>query len=196
MTEEETKPKGWQRVSDVIKHEVQGLHPRLHAFQTVAAFLPRRASGAARAAMLRLIGFTLGEGTIVEGTPKITGGRGLFERLVVGRNCVIDADCVLDLEERITLGDSVTVGPGVMILTSTHELATSQHRAGPVTRSPVVVGEGAWLRARSIILPGVTVGAGAIVEAGAVVNKDVAANTRVGGIPAAQLEILEEKSGA
>jgi acetyltransferase-like isoleucine patch superfamily enzyme len=54
----------------------------------------------------------------------------------------------------------------------------------------VVVRRGAWLRARSIVLPGVTVGEGAIVEAGAVVNKDVAPHTRVGGIPAVQLEVL------
>ena len=44
--------------------------------------------------------------------------------------------------------------------------------------------------ARSIVLPGVTIAEGAIVEPGAVVNKDVAAHTRVGGIPATQLEVL------
>jgi maltose O-acetyltransferase len=57
--------------------------------------------------------------------------------------------------------------------------------------NPVVIQEGAWLRARCIILPGVTIGAGAVVEAGAVVNKDVPANTRVGGVPAVKLQTLE-----
>jgi maltose O-acetyltransferase len=77
-----------------------------------------------------------------------------------------------------------------MILTSTHELDIREHRAGAVQRSPVVIGDGAWLGARCVILPGVTVGAGSIVNPGAVVNKDVAAHTRVGGMPAMQLEVL------
>lgn len=192
MSEEVSKPKGWRRVAAVFKAEVMGLHPRLHAFSVASSLLPRRSSGLARARLLELAGFPVGEGTRLQGTPKITGSVGLFEHLEIGRDCSIDADCIFDLEEKITLGDRVTVGPGVMILTSTHELATAQHRAGPVTRAPVIIGDGCWLRARSIILPGVTLGKGAIVEAGAVVNKDVAPHTRVGGIPAAQLEVLGE----
>jgi maltose O-acetyltransferase len=184
------KPPMWKRIAEAVKTEVWGLHPRLHAFSIAANALPRRVGHGARARLLNLVGFSVGEGTRLAGAPKITGGKGLFERLQIGRDCSIDQDCVFDLEEKITLGDRVTIGPGVMILTSTHELASALHRAGTVTRAPVVVGEGAWLRARSIILPGVTIGAGAIVDAGAVVNKDVAPNTRVGGVPAAQLEEL------
>jgi maltose O-acetyltransferase len=144
---------------------------------------------------MRLAGFRVGLGCRIEGMPKITGSAGLFERLSIGKNCAMDPDCILDLEERITIEDDVTLGPGVMILTSTHELASAAHRAGPVTKAPVVVGKGSWLRARAIVLPGVTIGAGAIVEAGAVVNKDVAPHTRVGGLPAVQLEVLGEGSG-
>jgi len=77
-----------------------------------------------------------------------------------------------------------------MVLTSTHELDLPEHRAGKIVTTPVSIGEGAWLRARSVILPGVKVGAGAVVEAGAVVNKDVEPNSRVSGIPAAKLETL------
>jgi acetyltransferase-like isoleucine patch superfamily enzyme len=78
-----------------------------------------------------------------------------------------------------------------MILTSTHELDIREHRAGPVQLSPVSIGDGAWLGPRCVILPGVTLGAGAIVNPGAVVNKDVAPHTRVGGIPATQLDVLK-----
>jgi maltose O-acetyltransferase len=77
-----------------------------------------------------------------------------------------------------------------MILTSTHELDSPAHRAGPLILKPVTIGDGAWIRARSIILPGVTIGEGAIVDAGAVVNKNVDRDTRVGGIPANKLEAL------
>jgi len=77
-----------------------------------------------------------------------------------------------------------------MILTSTHDLGPSQHRAGPVTRAPVTIKAGAWLGPRSIVLPGVTVGEGAIVMPGALVNKDVPPNTRVAGTPARAVETL------
>ena len=190
MSDAPSKSSTWKRAFEVLRSEVGAIHPRLHALNMGVKLLPRRSSGGVRARLMALAGFQMGQGTTVEGTPKISGGAGLFERLCVGANCSIDVDCVLDLDEKITIGDGVTVGPGVMILTSTHELASAQHRAGPVTRAPVNIGDGAWLRARSIILPGVTIGAGAIVEAGAVVNKDVAPHTRVGGIPAVQLEAL------
>ncbi|HVY25544.1 MAG TPA: acyltransferase [Polyangiaceae bacterium] len=194
-SEVEKAPQGWRRVAGALWGEVSGLRPRLQVLEAAAAVVPKRSSGAALARLLSLAGFRVGEGTSVRGLPKITGRVGLFERLSIGTDCVIEADCVFDLEEHITIGNSVTIEPGVMILTSTHELASAAHRAGPVTRSPVVIGDGAWLRARAIILPGVIIGAGAIVDAGAVVNKEVAPHTRVGGLPAAQLEVLSGHGG-
>ena len=143
-----------------------------------------------RARLLSLAGFRMGEATLVNGLPKITGGSQLFARLVTGQGCLIEPDCVFDLSELVTLGDRVTLGPGVMLLTSTHELATADHRAGKVMSSPVSIGSGAWIGARAIVLPGVQIGEGAIVDPGAVVNKQVAPNTRVGGIPAIQREVL------
>ena len=50
--------------------------------------------------------------------------------------------------------------------------------------SPVVIRKNAWIGANATILPGVTVGENAIVAAGAVVSKDMPANTIVGGVPA------------
>jgi acetyltransferase-like isoleucine patch superfamily enzyme len=137
------------------------------------------------------IGFRIGAGTEFETAPQITGNRNrILENLVIGNDCVIGANCVFDLQDKITIGDRVTLGPGTMLLTSTHELGPQSHRAGVVTLARVVIQDGAWVRARAIILPGVTIGKGAIVEVGAVVNKDVAEHTRVGGVPAIQLESL------
>jgi tetrahydrodipicolinate N-succinyltransferase len=188
---DDTKPSGWQKLLVLLEEETRGIHPRLHLMNLAGALLPRRPGGAARARLLALTGFQVGAGTIVTGTPRLNGDQNLYGNLVIGEDCAIDADCSFDLEEKITIGNSVTIGPGVMILTSTHELDKREHRAGPVQRSPVNIGAGAWLGARSIILPGVTIGAGAIVNPGAVVNKDVAPHTRVGGMPAVQLEVLK-----
>jgi len=155
-----------------------------------ASVLPRRNAAEARARLFALAGFRIGAGTRLHSSPRISGSKALFSRLVIGENCSIGEDCVFDLEEQITIGDRVSIGPGTMILTSTHELGTREHRAGPITKTPVTVQDGALLGARSIILPGVTVGAGAVVNPGAVVNKDVLPHTRVGGAPAVQIEVL------
>jgi len=190
MVRVEPKLTVWQKVVTLLREETTGIHPRLITLNAAAGFLPRHHAQATRARLMSWAGFRIGAGTRLAGPAKISGGSNLFANLSIGRDCEIDADCVLDLGERITIGDRVTLGPGVMILTSTHELDIREHRAGPVQLSPVSVGDGAWLGPRCVILPGVKLGAGAIVNPGSVVNKDVAPHTRVGGIPAMQLEVL------
>jgi len=190
MDRTEVKATGWQRIKVLFHEETFGFHPRLVALNTVVGFLPRHRAAHARARLFSLAGFRIGQGTRLAAAPKINGGDSLFSNLVIGEDCWIEVDCVFDLEERVTIGDRVTIGPGVMILTSTHELDIREHRAGVVQRFPVSIGDGAWLGARCTILPGVSVGTGAVVNPGSVVNKDVAPHTRVGGIPATQVEVL------
>jgi maltose O-acetyltransferase len=185
------KPAGWKKVRALLHEETLGIHPRLIALNAVAGVLPRHQVSLTRARLFALAGFRIGAGTRLAAAPKINGGVGLFSNLVIGKDCAIEVDCVFDLEERISMGDRVTLSPGVMILTSTHELDIREHRAGAVQLAPVAIGDGAWIGARSVILPGVTVGTGAIVDPGSVVNKDVLPHTRVGGTPALQLEVLQ-----
>ncbi len=191
MDRTEVKATGWQRVKVLLHEETMGFHPRLMALNSVVGFLPRHRATHTRARLFSLAGFRIGAGTRLAAAPKLNGGNALFSNLVIGKDCSIEVDCVFDLEERLTIADRVTIGPGVMILTSTHELDIREHRAGAVQRSPVSIGEGAWLGARCTILPGVSVRAGAVVNPGSVVNKDVTPHTRVGGIPATQLQILQ-----
>jgi acetyltransferase-like isoleucine patch superfamily enzyme len=180
-----------EHVFSAARSEVTNWHPKLELLKLVTA-VQSRTSPEQRANWLRRFGFRLGQGTKIEGMPQITGTRALFDSFVTGEHCELGADCILDLHEQITLGHHVTLGPGTMLLTSSHELGPSSHRAGNVTYAPVTVQNGAWVMARAIILPGVTIGEGAIVEVGAVVNKNVRAHTRVGGSPAVQLEVLEQ----
>ena len=172
----------------VLREDISGFHPRLIALNFVTGLLPRHRAAYSRARLFALAGFRIGEGTRFAETPKINGDKRLYDKLIVGKDCQIGADCIFDLSERITIGDRVTIGFGVMLLTSTHELDIREHRAGPVQLIPVTIGDGSWLGPRVIILPGVTVGEGAIVEAGAVVNKDVPPHSRVGGMPAVPLK--------
>jgi acetyltransferase-like isoleucine patch superfamily enzyme len=79
----------------------------------------------------------------------------------------------------------------VLLLTGGHVIGPPGRRAAELTCEPIVVGTGAWLGARVTVLPGVTIGDGAVVAAGAVVTRDVAPHTVVAGVPARHLNDLD-----
>ena len=81
----------------------------------------------------------------------------------------------------VTIGSNAVVSQGTYICTAGHDTGSELMRL--VTR-PVVIGDRVWIGARAIILPGVTIGEGAVVAAGAVVTKDVEPWAVVGGNPA------------
>jgi maltose O-acetyltransferase len=175
-----------------MRQELHGLHPRLALISLLLAPLPTFVGSRLRARALRAVGFTIGHGSVFWGMPKITGSHDISRRLVIGQQCVFNAGCVFDIEETITIGDGVALGQQVMLLTSTHEIGSSERRADFKLRSsPITIGNGCWLGARCTILPGITIGSGAVVAAGAVVNQDVPENALVGGVPARVVKLLE-----
>ncbi len=182
----------WQRVRAVLALEFSQVRLQLLLLSVLCWPLPRGACGPLRARLFRLAGFKVGPRCSILGLPHINGGGGpLGPNLVLGAGCVLEWGCVLEVGEKLTLGDGVRLGPEVLILTTTHELGNKGHRAGPLVRKPVTLGSGASLGARAIVLPGVTIGEGAQILAGSVVNKDVPARTRWGGIPARLLGPVE-----
>ncbi|MBK8988842.1 MAG: acyltransferase [Chloroflexi bacterium] len=141
--------------------------------------------------LLRLFGFRVGRSGILMGMPTIAGVGNVYEKLHIGDSCLFNVGCHFDLAAPITIGHNVGVGHQVLFLTGSHEIDDSKRRVGPLMTSPVVIHDGAWLGARCIILPGVTIGKGAVVAAGAVVTKDVPANTLVAGVPAQIIRELD-----
>jgi acetyltransferase-like isoleucine patch superfamily enzyme len=105
---------------------------------------------------------------------------GIFTR--IGKNVFINHDCsFLDIGG-ITIEDDVLIGPKVKLISEGHPLNPSERKM--LMAKPIVIKQNAWIGAGATILPGVTVGKNAVVAAGAVVSKDVLANTVVGGVPA------------
>lgn len=103
-------------------------------------------------------------------------------KISLGPRCVVNYGTVLDGRHHpITTGADVSIGPEAVILTLGHD---PQSPSFSVKGGPVTIGDRAWIGYRALVLPGVTIGEGAIVAAGAVVTKDVAAYTVVGGNPA------------
>lgn len=98
----------------------------------------------------------------------------------IGSRSRINRGCALDVRGGLTIGDDVSVSPDVSIVTIA-KLSTD--RTSPEAR-PVVIEDNVWIGTRAIIMPGVTVGRGAVVGAGAVVLRDVAPLAVVFGSPA------------
>lgn len=104
------------------------------------------------------------------------------EFVTVGKNVYINHACSMLALGTITIEDDVLIGPKANLLSEGHPLDPNNRKAMIV--KPIVIKRNAWIGAGATILPGVTVGENAVVAAGAMVNKDVPANTVVGGIPA------------
>jgi maltose O-acetyltransferase len=172
------------KIRQLLREEFAGVHLRLLMARILLAPLPIHVGGRVRAMILRLIGFQIGRGTIIAGMPTITLEGNTYKKLVIGEGCWINIGCLFDLGAEIRIGNKVAIGHGVLVLTRSHEIGTSRQRAFTLITKPVSIGSGVWLGSRSTILPGVTIGAGAIVAAGSVVHQDVAPNTLVAGVPA------------
>lgn len=102
--------------------------------------------------------------------------------ILLGKNVFINHACSFLDMGGITIEDDVLIGPRVNLTTENHPLDPSNRRA--LVTKPIVIKRKAWIGAGATILPGLTIGENAVVAAGAVVSKDVPANTVVGGIPA------------
>jgi acetyltransferase-like isoleucine patch superfamily enzyme len=136
---------------------------------------------------------TVGGGSIVEGTiffDRDTAG------ILIGDNTYIGASALISAE-KIEIGNDVLIAWGCTIVDhNSHSVVWSERRDDVrnwyrgvkdwkgIKRAPVMIGDKAWIGFNAIILPGVTVGEGAVVGAGSVVTKDVPPYTIVAGNPA------------
>ena len=93
----------------------------------------------------------------------------------------------------VRIGSRALIGPSCYIGTGNHSMNHLDRRRPDGTARPVEIGEDTWLGAGVIVLGGVTIGEGAVVAAGAVVNRDVAPFTLVGGVPAKFIRKLDRE---
>jgi len=106
-------------------------------------------------------------------------------RLEIGQHSFIGRGTEIDVCERVSIGNHVLIAPGVFITDHSHNIeAGICIDAQGCSSSPVSIGDDVWLGANCIVLPGVSIGQGAVVGAGAVVTKDVLQNSVVAGVPA------------
>jgi maltose O-acetyltransferase len=101
--------------------------------------------------------------------------------LRIGHHSLINRGCCLDARASLVIGNNVSISPEVIILTTQHRIRDPDF--GLESR-PVVIEDHAFIGTRAMIMPGVTVGRGSVVAAGAVVTHDVPPMCVVGGVPA------------
>ena len=104
------------------------------------------------------------------------------KNIKVSENVFINACCHFQDHGGVVIGDNCQIGHNVVFATLNHGIAPEdRYHTYP---APIVLGKNVWVGSNATILQGVTIGDNAIVGAGAVITKDVEANTIVGGIPA------------
>jgi acetyltransferase-like isoleucine patch superfamily enzyme len=109
-------------------------------------------------------------------------------RLVIGDDVRINEGVIIGAEASVTIGDHARIADFAMI----HDSDYHSIEPGRAVRvRPVVIGRNVWLGRNVMVLPGVTIGDNAVIAAGAVVTRDVAANTLAGGVPARVIRALK-----
>ena len=100
----------------------------------------------------------------------------------IGNQVFINADCKFQDQGGIYIDDGALIGHGVVLATLNHDMDPEKRQQ--LHPAPLHIGKRVWVGANATILPGVTIGDNSVVAAGAVVTKDVPADTVVGGVPA------------
>jgi len=105
--------------------------------------------------------------------------------LMIGDDVGISQNCFIQVRGRVTIGSHVMFGPNVSIFSENHGFNSldSPMISQPTIRGEVIIEDDVWLGTRSVILSGVRIGTGAIIAAGALVNKDVPPYSIVAGVP-------------
>lgn len=111
----------------------------------------------------------------------------------IGNNFYANMDCIFLDVNKIKIGNNVMVGPRVSFYTAGHPIDPQIRIEELEFGLPITVEDNVWIGGSATILPGVTIGKNSIIAAGAVVTKDVAANTIFGGNPAQLIRAINEE---
>jgi len=142
-----------------------------------------------RQTILRQLMGNIGQNSIIEPPFHCVYGQNIH----IGDHVYLNVLCtILDCAE-VRIGHHVMFGPAVQVYTAAHLLEPKGRIQGLEVAKPIVIEDNVWLGGGAILLPGVRIGRNAVVGAGAVVPRDVLANTVVAGNPAKMIRVIEEQ---
>ena len=147
----------------------------------VFPLLPETRCFALKRSMLRWAGAKVGRNVRVCSSVMIVGAGGLE----IGDNTWIGHRCLISASSSVRIGKNVDIAPNVFIGNGTHGITPDRDRIADVECSrDVEVGDGCWLCAGSMVLPGVSLGAKCVVAAGSVVTRSFGPMKLLAGVPA------------
>lgn len=118
--------------------------------------------------------------------PRVNFGDG--NDITIGDHCMINEDVYI---QKATIGNYVMIAPNVALYATSHvfdRLDIPMVLQGKTTEQACVIEDNVWIGRNAVIMPGIRIGTGSIVGAGAVVTKNIEPNSIVGGVPAKLLK--------
>lgn len=135
---------------------------------------------------LNMLGARVHPSSMISSGVRVTG-----RQISIGARSFVNRGVFIDALAPVDIGSNVAIGMGVYIVTSSHEIGSTQRRAGTSQARPVVIADGTWVGARALILPGATIGAGTVIAAGAVVAGKCEPDSLYAGVPAKLIRRLD-----
>lgn len=114
------------------------------------------------------------------------------KNITIGKNVFINSGCHFQDQGGIEIGSGTLIGHNVVLATINHDLNPSMKRKNHY--APIKIGNNVWIGSNATVLQGVTIGDWAVIAAGAVVIKDVAPYTVVGGVPAKVIKKIQTET--
>jgi acetyltransferase-like isoleucine patch superfamily enzyme len=133
--------------------------------------------------ILRLFGASIGKKCSIQ-TGLTFHNCSNFKNLTIGDNCHIGKKCFFDLRDRITIKDNVVISMQTTFITHQDFYVSSLNKKFPSKRGGIFINSHSYIGARSTILMDIIVGEKSVIGANSLVNRNVEANTMVGGVPA------------
>ena len=157
-----------------------------YLIQAIFSILPDTRFYSLKAFLLRLRGFKIGNNVRVVSSVKIK-----LKQLFIGDNTFIGFETFIEGGvASVEIGKNVDIAPRCLILTGSHDVGDSNHRAGRGRSDDIKIGDGTWICASSTILGGVHIGKGCIIAAGSLVRENIEDNCLVAGVPARVIKRL------
>ena len=131
-------------------------------------------------ALLRAFGAKIGKGLVIKNNVVIKSPW----NLVVGNDCWLGENCRIDNLDKVVIGNNVCISQGALLLTGNHDYTVSSM---PYRNAAIHVEDGAWIGAKTVVCPGVTVHRNAILTVGSVATRDMEESGIYQGNPAIKI---------
>lgn len=131
--------------------------------------------------LLRMFGANIGKGLIIKNNVIIKSPW----NLKIGDNCWIGENVWIDNLDKITIGSNVCISQGALLITGNHDYSKVDF---PYRNAPIIIKDGAWVGAKAVVAPGVTIAENTVLSLGTVVTKDTEPNGVYQGNPAIKIK--------